>query len=456
MTAKGKKTVRKVRKGRKGKKTGSWGGRQLGGIYRVVFIIHKFKVYRFFRHVPDYAIGRVSYLFTKLFFRKQLPKMAARIKVSLQGFTGKEYPAKFMKRIQNIVFMSMGNLLFDLMLKAPNYNRMALHDVMRFENLDILDEALKKGRGVLMPSIHIGQFFHCLGGLLLHESGYKVAGVGNMTNRLLFDHIVSYPQYRNLVVVGKDKFHSLKENLVKNLKENHIIFLMHDIARGNNLRTRFIDGRSNFLVPTPQGIVALHRETGAPIIPMVSIPDGRFTRSILRILDPSEIERVSRASRNASPEEFHGRLSTAINKVLFPYAISYLPYWEEVMTVGSRIFNVSIRFKRGATLLDIMQHSMNELVGVIKGSFEPGRKDGELISWLTGLFNESNFDAGKLGKYTIQHKSFVTIGGLTTPRQIKKMLSILARLSKKAGDGQYSSFLLDKRNEVHQFFNTES
>ncbi|MBD3187994.1 hypothetical protein GF325_14250 [Candidatus Bathyarchaeota archaeon] len=422
------------RDGRK-KKGGTW-GKQLGGIYRLVYLVHRFRLYRLFKHVPDAAIGRFAVLFRKAFFGKA-EKMRRRIKNSLFGLTGKQYPPAFTKEFASTVLNSMSHLLLDLMLKVPNYMPRDLPRLMTFEGLDILDDALKQGKGILMPSVHVGQFFHCVGGLLFHKNGYKVAAVGNLKNRDLFEIVVGFPQYARLKVVGKDKYKTLKDELIECLSQNYIVFLMHDIAKRNNLKTQFIPGNREILAPTPQGIVALHGETGAPIIPIVSIPTGIFTRSKLKILDPSPILDIMNDPSIPAGKEFHGRISTAINSLLFPYTLSYMAYWEEIMTFGSRVLDGKITLPKNSTFQEIIEIIEKELQGLIENSYELERKDQFIINFIRSTMDELRQVHAQESKehdqdVRLHRKSSILIGGLTTREQLEKIFGVITKILKEA------------------------
>nr|MDO8114454.1 hypothetical protein [Candidatus Sigynarchaeota archaeon] len=312
-----------------------------------------------------------------------------------------------------------------------NYRRL-----VKIEGDEYLQAALAKGKGVIMTSLHIGQFFHEVGGLVLDPRGYELVVVANMKNQMIFENLMQIPQYKRLRVVGSASFKQIKEKLANYLKMNKIVFLMHDIAGAHNLKVPFLPGEKDFLVNLPQGAIALHKATGAPILPVLTIPDGRFTKSTLKFFDPAPILAASERHRNAPDKEFHGYLSIEINMIMFPYLVNYLHCWEEIVTMGTRTFDIKLRFEKGAGFDQIVGSMRAWALAQIEGSFEPGRKDEELRAWLIQSMDSVQSAAKKeeSGKqpFALQCKACINLGGLGTCDQLKKIYKVLASLASRA------------------------
>lgn len=419
--------------------------------YEIANKIHQHRVYKLFKHVPDPLIAGFSHLLARIFFGSS-KKLVSRMRGSVQALAARPYPAWFSRKLADANLKHMGVLLFDLMLKAPNYDEKNYTRVARFEGLEYLDKALAMGKGVLMPSIHVGEFFHCIGGLLL--KGYEIAAVGNMQNRLVFERLMTFPQYRKLHAVGRDSYEKIHEELVGHLKQNHIVFLMHDIARRHNLRTPFVHGMRDYLVPTPQGIVALQRETGAPVVPIVAVPDGRFTRSIVTIVDPSGIEATIQAHKGDPAPAFHGQLSTAINKALFPYILRFPHCHEELTGIGSYLLDHAIKFPAKAILPDVLATVAEFVAALVKGSFEPGRADEPLLAWLEEGWKHGRevLACSNVPVFMLPNKASIKIGGRTTREQISKVLFVLARLFRRASMPELEEYYITRNASVPKFF----
>lgn len=439
----------KEKKKTKKKKAGRW-GKGLGGIYQVVNFIHRQRIFKLFKYVHPSLVAGLAHFFSKIFLGTS-KRTKARIKKSLLLVTGKKYSKKFQGIITDTVLKHMSVLLFDIMLKAPNFTTKDYHKVVEFEDIKYLDEALAKGQGVLIPSVHVGQFFHNVAGLLLHPKQYEVAGVGNMANRLIFENVAVMPQYKNVHIVPRDKYGKVKQRLVHHLNKNRIVFLMHDIPRGSNLRTFFTRGKRELLVPTPQGIIALHLLTRAPIVPMVSIPDGRFTKSVVKFLNPKAIQAVSDKFWGAPAEKFHGEMSTAINEALFPYLVKYIHCWEEVM--GANRLEEVIRFPKFSTRGELLDKIKAYLEKMIKNSYEPGRNDDNILEWLKKTWErlDQNLENDERDA-KLPHKSFIRLKCEKAAVQIHAILKILENLFNKSNNDDIVRVVKDAIHELGELF----
>ncbi|MFX0099899.1 MAG: hypothetical protein ACFFCS_09965 [Candidatus Hodarchaeota archaeon] len=430
--------------------------KRVGGIYKLVNMSHRFKLYKLFKHVPLPIISFFAHLLYKLFFSRNR-KVKHWVRRSLVGFSGKRYPRKFLDKLVDASIVNLAMLLVDLMLKAPNYTPTTYHKAGHLEGLDLLDEKLAEGRGVLIPSVHVGEFFHCIGGLLL--AGYNLAVVGNMKNRVVFENVVKFPQYSKMRVIAMDQFNNVRDEMFESLEENRILFLMHDMPRNSRLKTPFIHGEREYLVSTPQSIITLHRKTGAPILPMVAEPNGHFLKSRIFFLDPSGIEAASARYKDADAKTFHGEVCTEINKALFSHALRYLHGWEELISVWTSIGKINIQLPAGSTLLQIVDEMESWIQSLLEGSYEPGRDDAGLIAWLeTGWIEiRKMLDAEPEGKRTLEsgvleRKGVISLGALGTSNQLQKILGVLASIARRAGYTGASKYIATRMEQVSSFF----
>lgn len=373
------------------------------------------------------------------------------------GFSGKRYPRKFLDKLVDASIVNLAMLLVDLMLKAPNYTPTTYHKAGYLEGLDLLDKKLAEGRGVLVPSVHVGEFFHCIGGLLL--AGYNIAVVGNMKNRVIFENVVKFPQYSKMRVIAMDQFNNVRDEMFESLEENRILFLMHDMPRNSRLKTPFIHGKREYLVSTPQSIITLQRKTGAPILPMVAEPNGHFLKSRIFFLDPSGIEAASSRYKNADAKTYHGEVCTEINKALFSHALRHLHGWEELISVWTSIGRVNIQIPAGSTLHQIVDEMESWIQSLLEGSYEPGRDDARLTTWLEEGWNEIRKLLDKepegnlsVGNGLLERKGVISLGALGTSSQLQKILGVLASLTRRAGHSTASKYLTTRIKQVNSFF----
>ena len=426
---------------------------KLNPLYKLTSFVHAHRIYTIFKHVPYFCVTGVAHFLAMIIFGRS-KRLVRRMRESITHITGRHYPTKILRKLADANVKNMGALLFDVMLKGPNYDKSNFMKVVRFVGIEHLDAALKQGKGVLMPSLHVGDFFHCTAGLVL--KGYDMVGVANMANRLVFEELQKMPQYKTLHVIGRENYDKIHDEMVSQLEQNHVLVLMHDLARKTNLKTRLVNGRRNVLVATPQSVVALNQETGAPIVPAVAIPDGTFTRSIITILDPAPIQAVIDEVAGKTSTEIHGRVSTVINEILFPYLLAYPHCHEELTGTGGSIIDVFIKLPAGICLADVLDTMSKQVEEIIKGSFEPGREDAALLAWLDEGWLHGKNVLGEKNEAVIMKKSIIKLGGLETAQQISKVLKICGSLCKKASFLDLAGYYEERATGVTRFFNLEN
>ncbi len=441
--------------GKQRKPTGRAFGKELGGIYKVVSFVHKYRLYRLTRFAPYSGVIGFTYFFVKVFFSKS-KAMNARARRYLALFSGHAFPPRLHTQLVETVLKNMGLILFDMMLKAPNVGQKDYRRIVALEGDGYLEGALKAGKGAIVTSLHMGEFLHPLGAIALDPRGFKLVVVANMANQLVFENLITLPAFRSTKVVGRTGYKNIKEELIRELGDNKVVFLMHDIAGNNNLKVPFIHGEKEFLVAVPQGAVALHRVTGAPIVPALAIPRGRLTESTLVFFDPAPLLQLSEACKGLPQKEYHGRMSIGINKVLFPYLVKYLHTWEEIITFGTRTFDIKLRFPKGAGLPRVIADIDGWIKGQIEGSYEPGRDDEALLSWVKRLMAQlqelvSKTNANDPG-FQLVAKSYVQLGGMGTQAQVEKLLSVMKALLGKAGLRSGVQLLADNLGAVRGFY----
>jgi len=429
-------------------------GKDLAGIYKVVNLVHRFRIYRLFRFVPSSVIIGFAHFFSKFVYGRS-KKMNDRVQHDIQAFSGKQYSAAFNRRLADMVFKNLGILLFDVMLKGPNFTTHDYRHVVQLEDDKYLVDAMTQGKGVILVSLHVGEFFHEAGSIILDPRGYELSVVANMANQLIFEHLVQVPQFKRLRVIGRAGFNEIRDRLVKELQKNRMVLLMHDMASGHNLKVPFLPGIKKYLVNVPQGAIALHEITGSPIVPVVTIPGERFTRSTVKFFDPAPILAVSERYRNSPDKIYHGYMSIAINEILSPYLLKYLHCWEELVTMGSRTFDVKLWFDKGASLGSMIESVKSWYTAQVDTSFEPGRDDDALLGWFVNSMNnlmESIKQEPNFKEFALQHKSFINLGGMNTRDQLVKLLKTIKSLASRASIPFAAFFIDDAIHQVNRFW----
>ncbi|MEX2684677.1 MAG: hypothetical protein Q6373_024105 [Candidatus Sigynarchaeota archaeon] len=436
-------------------RTGRAFGKELSGIYKVVNFVHKYRLYRLSKFVPYSGVIGFTHFFVKAFFLKS-KAMKDRARRDLMLFSGRSFSPRLLARLVEATMKNMGIILFDMMLKAPNYTQKNYRKVVMLYGDGYLESALKAGKGAIVTSLHMGQFLHTLGAIALDPRGFKLVVVANMANQKIFENLITLPAFRTTKVVGRTSYKVIKGDLIQALKANKIVFLMHDIAGNNNLKVPFIYGDKEFLVAVPQGAIALHRVTGAPIVPILAIPRGRLVESTIKFFDPAPLLRISEKCKDLPQKEFHGHMSIEINKTLFPYLVKYLHTWEELITFGTRTFDIKMHFPKGADLISIIRDITGWIQRQIEGSFEPGRNEEALLSWIGQLMTRLQDIVSKAGTndpgFQLAAKSYIQLGGMGTQAQVEKLLLVMKRLFDKAGLQSGVQVLADNLGKVRDFY----
>ncbi|MHA1849321.1 MAG: hypothetical protein ACTSXU_16875, partial [Promethearchaeota archaeon] len=233
------------------------------------------------------------------------------------------------------------------------------------------------------------------------------------------------------------------------------------IAKSRHLRTRMINGKVNFLTPTPQSLISLHEIVKSPIIPLVSIPEGRLTRSRLTFLDAPIIDETSRKFMKAGRKAFHGEMSTAINQVLFPYCLSYIHCWEEIMTFATRVMNMKVQFPKGTSIVQFIEKIHDfEKNQLILNTHEPGREDSRILEWIDDTWHHVKSMIKVSGiddkKPFLDRKSYIKLGGLETRGMFQKVIGVAMKLFKDKGLLEISRYLEIRSREIPAMFSNDS
>ncbi|MDD5441199.1 MAG: lysophospholipid acyltransferase family protein [Candidatus Omnitrophica bacterium] len=173
------------------------------------------------------------------------------------------YPEKTIDEKKKIIrdsFIFMGQCAFELLKFSKNPDKF---DNIYFENEENLRNALKKGKGVIVVTGHMGNF--PLMSLMMAKSGYNV----NIVARPMRD-----PKAEKYLATLREKcgmktIHSYprKEcisNILRSLRNNEIIIIQMDQNFGTGgVWVKFF-GK---LAATPVGAVVFALRSGAPIVP---------------------------------------------------------------------------------------------------------------------------------------------------------------------------------------------
>jgi len=145
---------------------------------------------------------------------------------------------------------------------------------IRLHGRNHLDEALAKGRGLVLLSAHIGHWE--IGGLGLRTMGYPVNVVAIKHNTGFTNALVNDLRHRHgieVIEVEESMYGTIE--LVKALNRNEVVAVLGDRVFSDRSETTTLFNRQ---VRLPVGPLILAMATGAPVVPAFSImvAPGRY------------------------------------------------------------------------------------------------------------------------------------------------------------------------------------
>lgn len=169
-----------------------------------------------------------------------------------------DVPEKDIAAFAKNVFVNFGKYLVDF-FSPLNENDDALAKKMRFEGLENIDDALKRGKGCIMVTGHFGNWELC--GCAMAKRGYKI-------NVVALDH--NDPRINNLFIKKRMKsginvlpIGNAKKSCIEALRRNEIVAIVGDRPYGENgIGVEFF-GRAARI---PRGPALFSVRTGAPIV----------------------------------------------------------------------------------------------------------------------------------------------------------------------------------------------
>jgi len=434
-------------------------------IFRLSHFIQKYRINRFFEHISFLGFKMLS--------------IVIGIEHSINGHKdlSKTWDFFFPKRRHlykhwtNLFIRYNIELWLDSTFYLPLRNPTNTDYFNPIEGFSHLENAIKKKKGVLVPTIHVGEFFHALFSLFyknIEIDGKKqkimLAVLGSQENDFLFREQLK--PIKNLKVILTNDFKSLKNTIETYLKKNYTVFILNDYYSDNQLRAPFIynSNHSDFLIPCPQMINHFHAKLGTPIVPVIAIPTNELKHSVVKFLPEISIENMKLTHeteilkkevenyRNGTlkKKQKYGLLSLLVNRQLYPYVLKYPFLWQ-----GSFLFfkktQFRIQLKNIYSYKELLQAVLIKLELFINKTYEPGRKDEiilqEIQSFSIDLEKIENDPKDKL-QIT---NNYIELGKLSGKNAFQKVISILKNLLTSNIDQSYNQ-ILEKLNSILNHF----
>jgi KDO2-lipid IV(A) lauroyltransferase len=194
-------------------------------------------------------------------------------------------------------FRNYAKYLVDMM-RIGELSPSAAADLVRIENIEVLDEARARGKGVLVCTIHVGGMDMIGPGLKLRGEAMHVVADDTTYGRL-YDHLAAARARQHVFVIGWRNLRGLFRVLHDN--GNVVLFCDGGYRRGD-VPVELCGEATTF----PIGPATLSAKTGAPLLPVWCRRerDDRFDARGLPFVtcastEPAEIYRATQAVADA-------------------------------------------------------------------------------------------------------------------------------------------------------------
>ena len=163
-------------------------------------------------------------------------------------------------------FQNYGRMLMDFLLLG-SLTPAELQERMTYDGREHIDEALQRGRGVIMAVPHMGSWD--MAGSLAASLGYRVWAVAEKFPGSLNDAVVATRESFGLKVVALGR--AAVRTLTDALRSNGVVALVCDLEQGPGVQVQFF-GRT---ATVPSGPAALALKNGSAIIPAAPYATSR-------------------------------------------------------------------------------------------------------------------------------------------------------------------------------------
>ena len=173
------------------------------------------------------------------------------------------------KVIAHKVFRSFATYMVDF-FRIPRLDKETIKKKVRCMGSENIDNALKRNKGVIALSCHIGNWE--MGGVALAILGYDISAVVlNHKYKKINDFFVNQRERQGFKVVPMS---SVMKGCISVLRNKGILALLSDRDFTNlGIAMDFFGVKTSI----PKGSVALSLKTGCPIVPIFFLRDGRYS-----------------------------------------------------------------------------------------------------------------------------------------------------------------------------------
>ncbi|MFH1202254.1 MAG: lysophospholipid acyltransferase family protein [Candidatus Omnitrophota bacterium] len=229
-------------------------------------------------HLPlaaSYALANILSELHYLSSKKDRDTIRGNLKAILPDASPRQ-----IERYTHEVFRNFGRYIVEF-FRFAKIDQEFIDRHVKIEGREHVEEALKRGKGVIALSAHLGNWE--LGGVIVARSGYSFIAVALTHCDKRINNFFNFQR----------EFHGVKVLQVKTgirdcfkaLKQNQIIALVGDRDFTNSgIISNFLGRQSDL----PRGPAVFHLRTGAPIVPVFMIREGPTYNFRLVIEKPIE------------------------------------------------------------------------------------------------------------------------------------------------------------------------
>ncbi len=429
--------------------TDSW-GRKLQIMYFFPHMVQKYFMFRAFKKVPFSLVNAITTPIGTLIAKLTNRKMD---KIFKDLIPRKILTEKRLKKWKIMVGQYAVNLFIEITLFLSNH-RYQYFKYNRIEGFNHIEQALQQKKGVLVPSIHMGEFLHILSTLMMKRvviDGKKQAihtvGLASVHNQILYTEFTNTYEHMHMVIA--EDFKTVEQKVSEFLRQNCVVFILVDYSKPSHFRVPFIYDypATRYLYPMPQLITHLHYTYGSPIVPAIVIPKKDIAHSLVKFIGPLDVKEPLQRLEGRTQEPYlsllnrdielirndradkkikNGVLSLKLHRLLYPYVLKAPYYWEEILNYQKRL-QLELKIEYSTTYPELLFSVCGELEKIIDNSYEPGRKDKELkrkLLEIRSLCEQTPDDEGTL-KTPLKNKK-IDLSKLSTTQAISKVVNIVA------------------------------
>ena len=222
------------------------------------------------------------------------------------AFSGK-FEERELEEIAKKAFISLALNIIEL-LYIPKIGSRYINKHIRIENLKCLDEALARGKGVILLAYHLGNWE--LANITCGLQGYTYRVIVNEQKYPILNNLLNrYRESKGCKTIPRGA--SLRE-VLKALKNNEVVAMVGDQGgKEGKLANLF-----GLPISTPTGFVRFALSTGASVIPAIIVRERRFYHRIM-------LESPLRLGDSGDRQDYWENCLAQSNKILERYVSAY-------------------------------------------------------------------------------------------------------------------------------------